>query len=199
MAHTVEPPTDHPTSIVVRVKGDPIAASLSPEIELDLSKFHNGRWALQLDHGLAWRETPVVIVAYGLACHAVAWWAQLSPRSYLRAISGALFLAPLRVGRDLPGAAAAMENGPRYRLPFASIVVGDTWFAVQETLALADRWGSGFVATGEPQPGPISNRHAPLGAIEQMLLERVGRFDAGAAATPPFAGVVPPHDAMPRG
>lgn len=197
MTLAVDSPTDHPAPILVRVKGDPFASMASPAIELDLGKFLNGRWALQLDQGFARREAPVVILAHGLACHAVAWWAQLSPRSYVRAIVGALFDAPLRVDADLPAAAAAVQNGPRCRLPFASVVMGDAGFAVEETLALADRWGSCFVAA-DPHPGPLTNRHAPLGPVERMLLAHADRFDPARAVTSPFPGALPPLDAMPR-
>lgn len=170
MTRTIAPPTDRPTPILVSVKGDPAVFPVPASIALDLSKFHNGRWALQLDAALARREAPVVIVAHGIACRAVAWWAQLSPRSYLRAVTGALFHAPLQVGFDSLAAAAAMQNGPACRLPFPSVVISDASFQVEETLALADAWGSRFVATDTAASGAASNRHARFTAIEDLLL-----------------------------
>lgn len=198
MTLAVAPPTDHSPPIVVCVKGDAIALATAPAIELDLARFPNGRWALQLDDGFAWRESPVAIVAHGLACHAVAWWAQLSPRRYLSAVSGALFHAPLRFRAELASAAAAMQNGPRYRLPFASVVLGDGWFAAEETLALADRWGSCFVASGAQHFGGTSNRHAPLGAIERMLLDHAGQCGLAGSAAPPSSDAPPSLNARPH-
>jgi len=88
---------DRPQPFIVAIKGDPVLAGGLPRLELDLSKFHSGRWALQLDAAFARRSEPAVIVAEGVACLAVAWWAQLSPRSYLQNIGGALFMSPLNV------------------------------------------------------------------------------------------------------
>ena len=71
---------DKPVPIIVSVKGDAQIAARLQRVELDLSRFHNGRWALQLDAVMANRAEPAVILAQGVACLAVAWWAQLSPR-----------------------------------------------------------------------------------------------------------------------
>ena len=68
-----------------------------PQLNLDLSRFYSGRWAAQLDAEFARRPTPSVIVAQGVACLAVAWWAQLSPASYVRQVGGAIFLSALHV------------------------------------------------------------------------------------------------------
>ncbi|MGY2736787.1 alpha/beta hydrolase [Sphingomonas sp. UYP23] len=194
MTRAIEAPTDLPTPMLVSVKGGPAGLSISASIVLDLSKFHNGRWALQLDAMLARRDAPVVIVAHGIACRAVAWWAQLSPRSYLRAVTGALFHAPLQVGFDALAAAAAMQHGPAFRLPFPSVVINDPTFQVEETLALADAWGSRFVATDAVPSGATSNRHARFTAIEDLLLSyRDARPPAHAAQRQsPFAIPVPP-------
>ena len=191
MTLAIESPTELPVPIVVTAKGDPAAPSLPARIELDLSKFHNGRWALQLDAVFTRHEAPVVILAHGIACRAVAWWAQLSPRSYLRAVSGALFHTPLHVGFDQIAAAAAMQSGPACRLPFPSIVISDPSFQVEQALALADGWGSRFVATAAATSGPASNRHARFTAIETMLLDHRDRFEPGRVAATQQAGPFP--------
>lgn len=180
MTHAPDAPNDLAAPIVVTVRGDSGSDTVLPRVTLDLARFPAGRWALQLDKVFAQRETPVVIIAHGIACRAVAWWAQLSPRSYVRAVTGALFHAPLQARDDQRAAVAAMQNGPCNRLPFASVVLGDAWLAVAETLALADSWGSRFVAT-ESHPHRPSNRHAPLGPAERTLLAYLDRFDAGMA------------------
>jgi predicted alpha/beta hydrolase family esterase len=191
MTLAFESPTELPVPIVVTAKGDSAAPALPARIELDLSKFHNGRWALHLDAVFARHEAPVVILAHGIACRAVAWWAQLSPRSYLRAISGALFHTPLHVGFDQIAAAAAMQNGPACCLPFPSIVISDPSFQVEQALALADAWGSRFVATDSAAPGQASNRNARFTAIETMLLGHRDRFEINRAAAMQPSGPCP--------
>ncbi|MFX6330829.1 alpha/beta hydrolase, partial [Acinetobacter baumannii] len=83
--------------ILVSVRGDSPSSTPIARVELDLSKFHNGRWAVQLDATFSRGDAPVVILARGVACLAIAWWAQLSPRSYLRSVRGAVFDSPLAV------------------------------------------------------------------------------------------------------
>lgn len=196
MTLAVETPTDLPMPIVVSARGDPAASSLPSQIALDLSKFHNGRWALQLDTVFGRRDAPVVIVAHGIACRAVAWWAQLSPRSYLRAVTGALFHSPLEIGFDQQAAAAAMQSGPSYRLPFPSVVIGEPSFQIAETLAIADAWGSRFVVSGVADTGTASNRHPRFTPVEDMLLAHRDWCEPGfAAARQPTPAPVATHGA----
>lgn len=164
-------PSEKPQPVLVTVKGDqPLAANVE-RVELDLSRFHNGRWALQLDAAFARRQAPVVLLARGVACLAVTWWAQLSPRSYLRAVSGALFDSPLSIGFEQAAIAATVRTGPTYRLPFPSVVLNDALFQVEEVLALADKWGSRFIGADETPADQPSNRRAPFTAAEAKLLE----------------------------
>ncbi len=176
---------DGPVPILVSVKGDAVAAAASPleRVELDLTKFHNGRWALQLDTAMVHRRTPVVILAQGVACLAVAWWAQLSPRSYMENIRGGVFLSPLNVGFG-QAAIARDVRGPATRLPFPSIVACDPSPAIEQVLALADAWGSRFVDAGAPQGNRQSNR-SPIGsAVEERLVGLLGLLDGGSPTAP---------------
>ncbi|WP_375249902.1 alpha/beta hydrolase [Sphingomonas sp.] len=150
--------TEPSEPVFVTVKGD-VSPSSQQHVELDIAKFRSGRWAMQLDAAFARREAPAVIVAQGVACLAVSWWAQLSPRSYLHRIGGAVFRAPLSIGVGQLATAAAVRSGPTYRLPFPSIVLNDASFRMAETLSLADKWGSRFVVGAGPQPGRPSNQH----------------------------------------
>jgi hypothetical protein len=159
-----------PRAIFVSIAGDPPPAGGIDHIALDLSKFHNGRWALQLDAAFAHRETAVVILAHGLACLAVSWWAQLSPRSYMRSVRGAVFESPLSVELQHLAAAASIRSGPTYRLPFPSVVVSDASFQIEQVLALADKWGSHFVAQPSDLTGDPTNRHAPSESAAQLLV-----------------------------
>ena len=158
-----------PRAILVSVAGDPPAQGGSDQVMLDLAKFHNGRWALQLDATFAHRETPVVILAQGLACLAVSWWAQLSPRSYLRSVRGAVFDSPLSVDFPHVAAAASFRTGPTYRLPFPSVVVSDASFQIEQVLALADKWGSQFVAQPSDLDVDHTNRHASSDGTAALL------------------------------
>jgi predicted alpha/beta hydrolase family esterase len=185
--------TENPQLILVTVKGDPHLACAVPRVELDLSKFNNGRWALQLDAAFARRRAPAVILAQGVACLAVAWWAQLSPRSYLDAVRGALFRSPLNIGFGQAAIAASARTGPLHRLPFPSVVASDVTPYVEQLLALADGWGSRFVDLSAPLSGHPSNRHAVGTDAEDRLLGYLSLLDQGAARDekPPAAAVSP--------
>lgn len=158
-----------PRAILVSVAGDPPAPGGIEQVMLDLSKFHNGRWALQLDAAFTQRGTPVVILARGLACLAVSWWAQLSPRSYLRQVQGAVFESPLSVDFQHVAAAASIRTGPTYRLPFPSIVVSDGSFQIEQVLALADKWGSQLVTQPSDMIADHTNRQAASDGTAQLL------------------------------
>lgn len=173
--------------ILVSVRGDSPSPSPFAQVELDLSKFHNGRWAVQLDATFSRSDSPVVIVARGVACLAIAWWAQLSPRSYLRSVRGAVFESPLAVEMSQVAVAAAIRSGPTYRLPFPSIVVNDAVFRIEEVLRLADKWGSRFVEKGATPGEQPSNRTAPFTETEHALLRYLNVLDRGVATRQPSA------------
>ena len=122
------------------------------------------------------------MLARGVACLAVAWWAQLSPRSYLDAVAGALFRSPLSIDFGQAAAAASMRLGPAQRLPFPSVVVSDISVQVEQVLALADGWGSEFVDLDAPRSGESSNRHAPASGAHERLIEYLGVFDLNTPA-----------------
>lgn len=180
---------DRPQPVIVAIKGDPFLAAGLPRLDLDLSKFHSGRWALQLDAAFARRSEPAVIVAEGVACLAVAWWAQLSPRSYLQNIGGALFLSPLNIRFGQAAIAASARLSPGTRLPFPSVVASDASLSVEQVLALADSWGSRFVATGSPAGPHPSNLRGGGTVAEDRLLALLDFF--GGQKTPPASQIEP--------
>lgn len=167
-------------AVIVTVEGDPPLASPVPQIALDLSKFQSGRWALQLDSVFARRREPAVILAQGVACLAVAWWAQLSPRSYLQSLRGAAFLSPLNIGFGQDGIAAAARLGPSTRLPFPSIVASAGYPFMDRLLTLADAWGSRLIETGDSANGVPTNRQAPRSADEVQLIDLLPLIHGGA-------------------
>jgi hypothetical protein len=169
---------EHAQPIMVTVEGDAFASRAIPGVELDLSKFHSGRWALQLDTMFARRTEPAIILARGVACLAVAWWAQLSPRNYLRTIRGALFASPLKIDFGQSAVATSALAGPHCRLPFPSIVVSDAAAPyIEQVLNLADGWGSQFIDPNAAQAAHPSNRRAVSAGIESVLLGYLNLLD----------------------
>lgn len=113
-------------------------------IELDLrSASRRNLWAVQLDDAVHRAGAPAVIVAHGIGCLAVAWWARLSPAFYLSSVAGALLVAP-GCGDD-PEQAPGLLASPRTLLPFPTIVVGAPDRIGDGAHLLARAWGSQFV------------------------------------------------------
>jgi len=96
-------------------------------------------WAARLDEAVRLAEEPVVLVAHGVSCFAVAWWARLSPASYVEKVAGALFVRPLRSA--LAASPEQLFAGPKIRVPFASILAE----SAAEAAELARDWGSRLV------------------------------------------------------
>jgi hypothetical protein len=196
---TSEAAIGHAQPILVTVEGDPTSSQSLETVPLDLTRFHSGRWALQLDGIFARRTEPAIILARGVACLAVAWWAQLSPRNYLRAVRGAVFASPLKIDFGQSAVATSALAGPHCRLPFPSLVASDaTAPYVEQVLALADDWGSRFVDAQAAYAQHPSNRRAAGTGIKDALfgylklLDRDGALDhvvarESVARTPPVA------------
>ena len=168
--------SDVPVAIMVAVKNDPFVIPIESAgrvrtLAIDLqSGFHRGLWALQLDKAVADGRERVVFAAHGVACLAVAWWAQLSPRSYLKNVAGAVFHAPLALTMGQAGVARSLWPSPATRLPFPSVVATGGSPLVEQALALADNWGSRFIAA------PDGAGRGARGVIEDYLLDLLGLF-----------------------
>jgi len=146
----------------------------SDKLELDFSGWsHGGRWALQLDAALGRPGDPTLVVAHGLACLAVAWWAQLSPKSYLERVGGALFLSPLSFSPSEAPVARSLRPSPGTKLPFPSIVTNQASPIIEQVLDLADTWGSRFVdADASAEAARRALQAHPL-AQQSRLLELI--------------------------
>jgi predicted alpha/beta hydrolase family esterase len=106
-------------------------------------------WASRLDDAVTRSTRPVLLVAEGESCHATAWWARLSPASYVSRVAGAVLFAP-RGDSDT----AQKFLSPRVVLPFPSAVVDShAQRDADEVQALAASWGSRLVETG---PAPLA-------------------------------------------
>jgi pimeloyl-ACP methyl ester carboxylesterase len=96
-------------------------------------------WAARLDEAVRLTEKPVILIAHGVGCFAVTWWARLSPASYVEKVAGAVFVRPL--GSVRTATPEQLFAGPRLRIGFPSILA-DTG---AEAAALARDWGSRFL------------------------------------------------------
>ena len=122
------------------------AESVAVHAHVDVGRRRPSRrnlWALRLDEAVCHVERPVVIVAYGVSCFALAWWARLSPTPYLEHVAGALLVRPLGTGVASAARGERDYAAPGTRFPFPSIVVGDGKDD-ERARALAHSWGSGF-------------------------------------------------------
>lgn len=108
-------------------------------IELGAGGGGRNLWAARLDEAVRLTERPVILVAHGIGCFAVTWWARLSPASYVEKVAGAVFVRPL--GSAIAASPDQLFAGPRLRIAFPSILA-DTG---AEAAALARDWGSRFL------------------------------------------------------
>lgn len=105
-------------------------------------------WAARLDEAVLHADKPVLLVASGESCFATAWWARLSPASYVARVAGALLFTPLvRHASD----GSEKFASPRVALPFPSAIIGGQPAhdgPGDRMLALAEGWGSRFLEAG---------------------------------------------------
>lgn len=127
-------------------------------VQGDRAEPQRDRWVAQLDRAIEAVPGSVVLVAHGLGCLAVAWWAKLRWRHAVRRkLLGAMLVAPPCGAGMGQGPAAAdpalydLAPAPRATLPFPSLLVASrddpfAGFDAAEELALA--WGSQLVDAG---------------------------------------------------
>ncbi len=110
-------------------------------------------WVTALDHAIRQADRPVLLVARGLACLAVAWWATLERPAYGDPVVGAMLVTPPDVdaaGHDLR--MIGFGPAPKTLLPFPSVVVAsrtDPHMRFAGAEALAGFWGSHVVDGGD--------------------------------------------------
>jgi hypothetical protein len=137
----------------------------------------------RLDAAVTRAEGAVLLVAEGASCFATAWWARLSPASYVERVSGALFFDPIEDEGESVEILLATFASPRTRLPFPSIVLGgeDRRSALASRVrALADNWGSGLVANARIAEARPMRR--TRGIIERFTAGVVAREVRAASA-----------------
>lgn len=147
-------------------------------------------WAARMDDAILRAEKPVLLVASGASCFATAWWARLSPASYVSRVAGALLFNPL--GNDDTADVAEKFASPETKLPFPTAIVGR--ITKQHELearlaALADDWGSGTLSImprGRTTLGRQNWRRAHallMNATERLVDRRMRVADALGIAT----------------
>lgn len=133
-------------------------------------------WAAKLDEAVLRSDRPVLLVASGESCFATAWWARLSPASYVSRVAGALLFTPPRRSADTEAKFAS----PRVALPFPSAIVDGQppqGELNQRILALAEDWGSRFLDTGwdalpAPDAGPWQQAQSAVMRLTARVIER---------------------------
>jgi predicted alpha/beta hydrolase family esterase len=110
-------------------------------------------WVTALSASIAQADRPVILVARGLACLAVAWWAAMERPLYGTPVAGALLVAPPNVdtaNEDLK--TIGFGPAPKVLLPFPSVVIAsrnDPRMTHASAKLLASFWGSHCVDGGE--------------------------------------------------
>jgi predicted alpha/beta hydrolase family esterase len=175
--------------LTVSISGDgvrhwsapPLAGATGLHLDMDANP-HRGLWALQLDNAVRAAREPTILLGEGLACLAIARWAQLSPASYVANIAGAYLFAPLSFS---PAQAPLLRNlhpGPEVRLPFPSLVIDSrASLSIARVLELTDIWGSQFRDADAMPAEWHAGETAPFALVAAGAPARSGRRRLAAA------------------
>lgn len=116
--------------------------------------------ASRIDRAILDADRAVLLLGQGIGCAAAAWWARLSPRSYVERVAGAVLIAPDAADTD-----GMRFASPRSALPFPSLVLGATDTAQR----LSTEWGGRLI----DGPVPVSERR-PTRRLQAMILRFTG-------------------------
>lgn len=131
----------------------------------------------RLDEAVTQADRAVLLIAQGAGCFATAWWARLSPASYVSRVAGALFVEPdTREGKV--DALLDTFASPRTALPFPSIVLqgGDA----PQLHAITADWGSRVLTDTEIESDSAVRR--TLRVLERFTASVVERDVRAASA-----------------
>jgi predicted alpha/beta hydrolase family esterase len=113
---------------------------------------HRNTWVNKLNIAIHRAERPVILVAHGLGCLAVAWWAEYEQPPYGNPVVGALLAAPPDVDRRSSDPRLARFGAcPRKPLPFPAFLAAsqdDPFCSLRTAQMLAGDWGCRFVFAG---------------------------------------------------
>ena len=107
------------------------------------------RWTTRIDAAIRQTHSPVVLLAHGMGCAAVAHWCGSGTAD---GIAGALLVAPM--GAEHATGEGRDENPwtPTKPLPFPSVVLASTndpFIGMEPQAKYAAYWGSRFVCVGD--------------------------------------------------
>lgn len=117
--------------------------------------------AAGIDRAILEADRRVLLVAQGVGCAAAAWWARLSPRSYVERVAGALLIAPDAGETETAGFAS-----PRSALPFPTLVLG----ASDAAQRLSAEWGARLI----DGPVPALPARTTTRRLQSMILRFTG-------------------------
>jgi len=148
---------------------------------VDWSEPNRNLWVNRLNLAIHRAGRPVVLVAHGVGCLTVAWWAHYEAQAWGDPVVGALLVAP----PDVDGAPAdprqlVFSPTPLGPLPFPSLLVAardDSRTDFARAARLASFWGSELVDAGNHGGNPCGD--GDDGAIGDWLAGR--RMLAGLA------------------
>jgi predicted alpha/beta hydrolase family esterase len=152
---------------------------LCVELRSRKAGIHN-RWATRLDQTVGGAHGPVLLVANGASCLAVAWWARLSPSCYVAPVAGAIFLDPSNPYAAGAGGHADPFLAPPTLLPFPSVVLGTGPLAAD----LARSWGSRLADPAAPEPLAVDAGPGAWRASERLLARGLAAIGRGAPPAP---------------
>lgn len=124
---------------------------------------------VRLDAAVMQADRAVLLLAHGAGCFATAWWARLSPASYVARVAGAIFFQP---AESSDGELHQAFASPHVRLPFPSVMIGASApraATLTDLHTLAEGWGSSLLGAGS------TRAH---GAFERTR-RAIARFTAG--------------------
>lgn len=113
---------------------------------------HRNTWVNRLNLAIHRAGRPVILVAHGLGCHAVAWWNEYERPSAEGPVQGALLVAPPDVEHgEADSRLAGFAPVMRTPMPFPTIVAAsrdDPRISFPRARRLARIWKSRFVDAG---------------------------------------------------
>ncbi|WP_213981136.1 alpha/beta hydrolase [Sphingomonas sp. dw_22] len=145
--------------------------------------------AAKLDAAVMQADRAVLLLAQGAGCFATAWWARLSPTSYVSRVAGALFFEPIEKDEGSVDGLLDTFASPRSALPFPSIVLGGETVRAglrPQVRSLAESWGSRVVIGGHAAiDSPLSRTRRAIERFTANMVERDMRV-ADALGMRPF-------------
>lgn len=185
-----------PQVVAIADKADPppfwvrrLAAAIPGQSHVELAPQAPGRrnlWAAQLDEIVRRADRPVLLLAYGISCFAVGWWARLSPAAYVDPVGAAVLVRPL-TAELARGRARREPTGPNTPFPFTTVVIDDSADDARSAVharELARGWGSGFVDLAHPDLVPLMPSLRTTGTRERLVRALLGVVAEWQAVTP---------------